>query len=236
MCGIYGIVGSDSDKAADVEVLKRMDRALIHRGPDGCGLHVAGSAAIGMRRLSIIDLKSGDQPIPNEDRTVWVVFNGEIYNYRELTAELLAKGHRFTTGSDTEVLVHLYEERGEDCVESLRGMFAFAIWDAAKRQLFIARDRLGIKPLYYADSPDGVVFASELKAIICSPWITRRVSQAAVIAYLQYGYVPDPLSILDGVAKLSPGHTLTIRDGHAGRPRRYWSATRFFSRPKTLPR
>src|SRR5439155_14741890 len=153
------------------------------------------------------------QPLANEDRSIWVIFNGEIYNYRELTAELLTKGHRFPTASDTEVLVHLYEEHGDASVHRLRGMFAFAIWDRSRRTLFLARDRLGIKPLYYAQTAKGFVFGSELKALAESPWAPRGVDPRGLAAYLQYGYLPDPLSIVEGVAKLAPGHTVSVRDG-----------------------
>src|SRR5438445_3062531 len=228
MCGIVGFSLPDSADASNGRLLKMMNDSLRHRGPDDEGFHLEGPVGIGMRRLSIIDLKTGDQPITNEDRSVWVVFNGEIYNYRELTAELLAKGHRFATASDTEVLVHLYEEYGEECVRRLRGMFAFAIWDRSRGTLFLARDRLGIKPLYYAETPKGFVFASELKAIVRSPWVSRQLSQRALRAYLQYGYVPDPLSILEGVAKLPPAHTLSIRKGRADAPRSYWHSTVYF--------
>jgi asparagine synthase (glutamine-hydrolysing) len=181
-----------------------------------------------MVRLSIIDLASGDQPIANEDGTVWVVFNGEIYNYRELTAELVARGHRFATSSDTEVLVHLYEERGERCVEPLRGMFAFAIWDGPEGRLFLGRDRLGIKPLYYVATPEGFLFGSELKALVQSSWLTPRLDRRGLAAYLQHGYVPDPRSILHGVAKLPPGHTMSVRSGRPAAPRRYWWPTEHF--------
>jgi asparagine synthase (glutamine-hydrolysing) len=183
---------------------------------------------MGMCRLSIIDLTRGDQPMANEDRSVWVVFNGELYNYRTLTVDMIARGHRFATSSDTEVLVHLYEEYGERCVEYLRGMFAFAIWNGVRRELFLGRDRLGIKPLYYAGTPDGFVFGSELKTLVQSPWLTPRLDPRGLAAYLQYGYVPDPLCILDGVAKLPPGHTLTVRAGRPGAPRRYWQAADHF--------
>src|SRR5947208_13449838 len=225
MCGIFGIFNTDTTRPVDHDVLGRMGHVLAHRGPDGGGLHTDGALGIGMRRLSIIDLKTGNQPLANEDGSIWVVFNGEIYNYRELTAELLAKGHRFATASDTEVLVHLYEEYGEECVRRLRGMFAFAIWDRSRETLFLARDRLGIKPLYYAETPKGFVFASELKAIAQHPRVPRRVSPAGLVAYLQYGYVPEPLSILEGVRRLPSGHTLTVKDGPVGAPRRYWKST-----------
>src|SRR5438132_4098394 len=235
MCGIVGFSLPDSADASHGRLLKMMNDSLRHRGPDDEGFHLEGPVGIGMRRLSIIDLKTGDQPITNEDGSIWVVFNGEIYNYRELTAELLAKGHRFATASDTEVLVHLYEEYGEAGVERLRGMFAFAIWDHSRRTLFLARDRLGIKPLYYAETPKGFVFGSELKVVAQSPWASRAVDQRALAAYLQYGYVPDPFSIIQGAVKLAPGHTLTVREGRSGVPRAYWEGAACFRRP-TPPR
>jgi asparagine synthase (glutamine-hydrolysing) len=231
MCGIFGLFDADANTPVDRRLLQRMGDVLAHRGPDGGGVYTDHGFGMGMRRLSIIDLKTGDQPLANEDGSVWVVFNGEIYNYRELTTELLEKGHRFATASDTEVLVHLYEEHGEACVDKLRGMFAFAIWQPSRRTLFLARDRLGIKPLYYAQTPKGVVFGSELKALAECPQVPRTVNRHSVAAYLQYGYVPDPLTILDGVAKLAPGHTLTVRKGRAGVPRRYWDPTACFRNP-----
>jgi asparagine synthase (glutamine-hydrolysing) len=228
MCGIYGVFSAEPACQVEAGVLDRMAQSLTHRGPDGGGVYLAGPFAMGMRRLSIIDLKSGNQPMANEDGSVWVVFNGEIYNYRELTRDLLARGHRFATASDTEVLVHLYEEHGEACVALLRGMFAFAIWDSRAHNLFLARDRLGIKPLYYAAVPSGFVFASEMKAILESPWVAPRLDRRALTAYLQYGYVPDPLSILENVSKLAPGHTLPVRAGRPGHPQRYWEPTPYF--------
>ncbi len=230
MCGIFGVFGADAARPVDPDWLRTMADVLVHRGPDGGGIHARGELGIGMRRLSIIDLKTGGQPLANEDGSVWVVFNGEIYNYRELTEELLARGHRFATASDTEVLVHLYEDEGEAFVRRLRGMFAFAIWDSARRTLLLARDRLGIKPLYYAETGSGFVFASELKAVARVPWVSRDLDREALTAYLQSGYVPDPLSIVRGVAKLPPGHTLTVRQGRAAAPRRYWESTPFFAR------
>jgi asparagine synthase (glutamine-hydrolysing) len=228
MCGIYGMLGRHPGRPPDRDVLARMGAALAHRGPDGGGVHEDGPLGMGMRRLSIIDLATGDQPIANEDRSVWVVFNGEIYNYRELTADLVARGHRFTTASDTEVLVHLWEEHGPALVGRLRGMFAFALWDARARTLLLARDRLGIKPLYYATTPQGLVFGSELKAILQAPSVARRIDPRALGAYLQYGYVPDPSTILTGVVKLPPAHTVLVRDGRAAAPTRYWDVTSAF--------
>jgi len=228
MCGIFGVFGKERGWPADPGVLHKMADAMVHRGPDGGGFHTDDCFGMGMRRLSIIDLATGEQPIANEERKLWVVFNGEIYNYREMTRDLVARGHRFSTASDTEVLVHLYEEMGEDFVTRLRGMFALALWDSSRRTLFLARDRLGIKPLYYATTPEGFVFGSELKAVVKSPWVSGRVDRRALAAFLRYGYVPDPLSILEGVTKLPPGHTLTVRDGEPGAPRAYWEPTRFF--------
>jgi asparagine synthase (glutamine-hydrolysing) len=228
VCGIYGAFSTDVARPVHGDVLERMGRVLAHRGPDGGGAHLDGVFGMGMRRLSIIDLTSGDQPMCNEDGTLWIVFNGEIYNYRELTVDLIGRGHRFSTSSDTEVLIHLYEEYGERCVESLRGMFAFAIWDSPRRELLLGRDRLGIKPLYYAPTPDGLLFGSELKALTGSPWLRPRLDRRGLTAYLQYGYVPDPLSILDGVAKVPPGHTLSVRAGRPAQSRRYWQGTAHF--------
>jgi asparagine synthase (glutamine-hydrolysing) len=228
MCGIFGFCGEQAGEPSSLAVLQAMGDSLVHRGPDEGGVRVEAGLGFGMRRLSIIDLASGHQPLSNEDRSVWVVFNGEIYNYRELTADLVARGHRFATGSDTETLVHLYEDHGAECVNHLRGMFAFAIWDARTRTLLLARDRLGIKPLYYAATPQGVVFGSELRALIASPWVQRRISHRALVAYLTHGYVPDPLSIIEGVCKLPPGHVLLVNEGRVGSPRRYWEPISHF--------
>ena len=228
MCGIFGVCGEPADRPECLGVLRAMGKALIHRGPDDQGTHMEPGVGIGMRRLSIIDLKTGHQPLANEDGSIWTVFNGEIYNYRELTAGLLARGHRFATASDTETLVHLYEDHGADCVRHLRGMFAFALWDARSRTLLLARDRLGIKPLYYAQTAHGLVFGSELKALIASPWVQREMDPRALAAYLRFGYVPDPLSILKGVVKLPPGHVVLVKEGRVGLPQCYWKPTSYF--------
>jgi asparagine synthase (glutamine-hydrolysing) len=198
-----------------------MTTVLRHRGPDGDGYLVRDNVGFGNRRLSIIDLAGGDQPIYNEDGTVGIVFNGEIYNYVELMASLMDRGHRFATKSDTEVIVHLYEEYGERCVDHLRGMFAFAIWDSRRPCVFLARDRLGIKPLFYQATDDRLLFASELKSILQDPQVPRRLNLEAVRSYLAYGYVPGDCCIFDGIAKLPPGHTLTWRDGQV-RTSPYW--------------
>jgi asparagine synthase (glutamine-hydrolysing) len=234
MCGIFGLFGTDPGSPVPREWLDAMGRSLTHRGPDAEGYHLDGALGLGMRRLSIIDLATGDQPIGNEDGSVRVVFNGEIYNYRELRAELTARGHRLATTSDTEVLVHLYEDHGEALAARLRGMFAFALWDERRRTLLLGRDRLGIKPLYYADSPRGLVFGSELKALLEIPWLERRVDRTGLEAYLRWGYVPDPLTILTGVHKLPPGHTLAVQAGRPVRLRRYWDPTAAFRAPTVI--
>jgi asparagine synthase (glutamine-hydrolysing) len=231
MCGIAGFVnrvdaeGASSPSASSAEraaVLDRMCRIIAHRGPDDQGTMVEGEAALGMRRLSIIDLAGGHQPMSGCDPRVSVVFNGEIYNYRELRRELESRGHRLHTNSDTEAIVHAYEEFGEGCVERLRGMFVFAIWDAARRTLFIARDRAGKKPLFYTLTPEGtLVFGSELKSLLEHPEVRREVSAEAVDSYLSFGYVPDPLSIFRDVHKLPPGCHLTFADGRV-RVESYW--------------
>jgi asparagine synthase (glutamine-hydrolysing) len=224
MCGIYGFVaaaGDLGDPALVGGTLAAMDRSIVHRGPDDSGSFVDGRCALGMRRLSIIDLGGGKQPIANEDGRVHVVFNGEIYNYRQLREGLLARGHRFRTSGDTEVLVHLYEERGDAVVDPLSGMFGFALWDQERQELLLARDRLGIKPLYYAPTPRGLVFGSELKSLICHPDVRRDVSPEALSHYLSFGHTPPDQAILDGVRKLPPGHLLRYRRGEVT-VRRYW--------------
>jgi asparagine synthase (glutamine-hydrolysing) len=224
MCGIAGFVNHhDRRDAADArEVLDRMCRAIAHRGPDDQGVLVNGVAAIGMRRLSIIDLAGGHQPMSGCDSEVTIVFNGEIYNYRELQRELEGRGHRFKTSSDTETIVHAYEEYGSGCVEHLRGMFAFAIWNGRARELFIARDRAGEKPLYYTTTASGtLVFGSELKSLREHPEVGAEIDLEALDAYLTFGYVPDPLTIFRGVHKLPPGHNLLLKDGSA-RVEQYW--------------
>lgn len=208
----------------DEVLLLRMRDSLVHRGPDEGGLHLEPGVGLAHRRLSIIDLSAGHQPLFNEDGSVAVVYNGEIYNYPELMAELQAAGHRFRTRCDTEVIVHAWEEWGAACVERFRGMFAFALWDRNRAVLFLARDRLGIKPLYYGRLDDGtVVFGSELKSLQVHPRLGRRVDPLAVEDYFAYGYIPEPRTILQGVWKLPPGHTLQIVRGRAlPQPVRYW--------------
>jgi asparagine synthase (glutamine-hydrolysing) len=221
MCGISGICLRDTDARIDEALLRQMTSSLLHRGPDGEGFLLRDNVAFGHRRLSIIDPAGGDQPIYNEDGTIGIVFNGEIYNYVELTATLIHRGHRFSTNSDTEVIVHLYEEYGERCVDHLRGMFAFAIWDGRRPSVLLARDRLGIKPLFYHLSADRLVFASELKAVLQDPTVPRHLNLSAVESYLAYGYVPGDRCIFEEISKLPPGHTLTWSNGRV-RIAQYW--------------
>ena len=213
MCGIVGNVLARADRTPDPVVLKRMNDRLTHRGPDDEGFFIQGPAGLAMRRLKIIDLATGHQPMSGEDRRVWVVFNGEIYNYRELTQLLAARGHVFATRSDTEVIVHGWEERGLGVLAELEGMFAFAIWDEPTRTLVLARDRLGIKPLYYAALADQIVFASELKALVEHPAVDRALDLTALSRYLAHEYVPAPHAILRSVRKLPAGHWLTYTEG-----------------------
>jgi asparagine synthase (glutamine-hydrolysing) len=207
-----------------------MNDTLAHRGPDDEGFLFTREVGLAMRRLSIIDVAGGRQPVHNEDGTVTVVLNGEIYNYRDLGAGLRARGHGFRSASDTEVIAHLYEERGIACVDELRGMFAFALWDARTDTLVIARDRLGVKPLYYWTNARRLVFASELKALLVDPEVPRDVDVDSLSTYLRYGYVPDPRTILHGVRKLPPAHVLVVRQGRLD-VRRYWDVGAFFARP-----
>ena len=214
MCGIAGFVDEHTAKEERLTILDHMCRVLVHRGPDEQGLKLIGPAGLGMRRLSIIDVVDGHQPMSGEDGTVSVVFNGEIYNFRELRKDLEGRGHFFKTNSDTEAIVHGYEEFGPAYVNQLRGMFSVAIWDEKTRSLFIARDRVGKKPLYYTTTPSGsFVFASELKALLVHPHVERHLNTEALDAYLTLGYVPDPLSIFRDICKLPPGHSLKLSDG-----------------------
>ena len=222
MCGIAGIVRWDGAPVPEHEI-RDMCSAIVHRGPDDEGVYLGDGVALGMRRLSIIDLEGGRQPISNEDGSVWIVFNGEIYNYRELRRDLEQRGHLFKTDSDTETIVHLYEEHGPRCVERLRGMFAFAIWDERARQLLLARDRLGIKPLYYADRGNEIVFASELKPILQLSRVPRAVDWAAAHHLFTSLSTPSSRSIVDGVAKLEPARTaVASRTSPRLRIEKYW--------------
>lgn len=224
MCGIAGIFDLRGRGEIDRGLLRRMTEIIAHRGPDGDGFHYAPGVGLGHRRLAIVDLVTGDQPMFNEDRTVCVVFNGEIYNFQPLMAELTALGHNFRTRSDTEVILRAWEEWGEGCLDRFNGMFAFALWDARRESLFLARDRLGEKPLYYSFLGDGrMLFASELKSLLVSPGIDRRLDPLAIEEFFAYGYIPDPRSIYLGVRKLAPAHFLLARRGAPPpEPRRYW--------------
>jgi asparagine synthase (glutamine-hydrolysing) len=221
MCGIAGKVDFH-DRPVDRELIARMCATLVHRGPDDEGIYVGPGIGLGQRRLAIIDLdRSATAPLANEDQTLWVTFNGEIYNFQELRRDLEQRGHRFRTHGDTEVLVHLYEEYGSDCVSRLRGMFAFAIWDARHKRLFAARDRFGKKPFVYARTSDGLIFGSEIKAVTVDPSVTIAPNYAAIDEYLTYQYVPSPLTAFEGIHKLPPGSFLICERGVV-RVERYW--------------
>ena len=224
MCGITGIVDLRSKREIQRALLSRMNETQLHRGPDAGGLHIEPGVGLGHRRLSIIDLATGQQPLFNEDGSVVVVFNGEIYNYQSLIAELAQFGHVFRTKSDTEVIVHAWEQWGEACVQRFRGMFAFALWDRNRGALFLARDRLGVKPLYYALLADGhLIFGSELKSLTAHPELRRELDPLAIEDYFALGYVPEPRTIYKAARKLPPGHTLTLGHGEPPpEPRAYW--------------
>ena len=224
MCGITGIFETREKLEISRDVLARMNESQRHRGPDEGSYHVEPGLGLGHRRLSIIDVATGQQPLCNEDGSVIVIFNGEIYNFQELIPELVALGHVFHTRSDTEVIVHGWEAWGEACVERFRGMFAFALWDRNRETLFLARDRLGVKPLFYAFLPDGkLIFGSELKSLLAHGGLARDLDPQAVEEYFALGYVPEPRTIFSGAAKLPPAHTLTLRRGvPAGAPKQYW--------------
>jgi asparagine synthase (glutamine-hydrolysing) len=224
MCGIVGIFDTTGKREISRDLLSRMNETQFHRGPDEGGLHTEPGVGFGHRRLSIIDISSGQQPLFNEDGTVVVTYNGEIYNFPELSEELKALGHQFRTHCDTEVIVHAWEEWGENCVDRFRGMFAFGIWDRNKEALFLARDRLGIKPLYYAKLTDGnLLFGSELKSLKVHEKLPREIDSTAVEDYFAFGYVPDPKTIYRDVFKLPPGYRMTVRRGQRElKPEPYW--------------
>jgi asparagine synthase (glutamine-hydrolysing) len=225
MCGITGILAFDHGLALDAPTVERMSDALRHRGPDDAGTYVQSQdgVALGHRRLAIIDLTSaGHQPMANEDGTVWITYNGEVYNHAELRAELEARGHRFRSATDTEAIVHLYEEEGTRCVERLQGMFAFAIWDARQKVLLLVRDRLGVKPLYYAVLPQGLLFGSEVKAILAHPAAPRDLDEEALASYLTFGFTPPPRTMFKGISKLGPGELLTLTFGGDLRRHTWW--------------
>lgn len=222
MCGICGKLNFDRDAKVSPTQIRAMAETIIHRGPDDEGYFIAGQVGLGFRRLSIIDLATGHQPLSNEDGTVWITFNGEIYNYEELRNYLLAKGHTFKTQSDTEVIVHLYEEFGTDCVAKLRGMFGFAIWDCKQESLFLARDRVGIKPIYYWISDKSIIFASEIKAILADPDVIPEVVPEMIDRFLTFYYVPGEETLLRNIYKLPPGSFMLVRDGKIT-VKQYWN-------------
>jgi asparagine synthase (glutamine-hydrolysing) len=221
MCGICGVAAADPRRPIDVEIVRAMTDTLWHRGPDGEGYHVADGVGLGMRRLSIVDLATGDQPITNEDGSIVLVCNGEIYNHVELRRELERAGHRFSTRSDVEVIAHLYEDRGPACVDALRGMFAFALWDDSKRRLLLARDRLGIKPLHYAVTAGGLYFGSEAKSILASGAVDPTLDAAALHELFTFGFPIAPRTMIEAVRRLPPGHVMTYQAG-AMTTSRYW--------------
>lgn len=223
MCGIAGFFEPNPALTAIErrDVIQHMCDVIAHRGPDDEGFYLDGGLAIGMRRLSIIDLATGHQPISNEDGSIWIVFNGEVYNYAELRTGLLQRGHQFRTNSDTETIVHLYEEMGDRCVEKLRGMFGFAIWDAREQKLLLARDRLGKKPLHYAQVGGALLFGSEIKSLLQHPSMKRETNLESVSDFLSFGYVPEPQTAFRGIHKLLPGHTLSFKNGQVS-TRCYW--------------
>jgi asparagine synthase (glutamine-hydrolysing) len=221
MCGICGKLNFDHAERVDPTLLRRMMAVLHHRGPDGRGEHLSGPVGLGHRRLSIIDLNTGRQPMANEDGTVWVVYNGEIYNFPELRVKLKAKGHTFKSNTDTEVIVHLYEDLGEDCVAQFRGMFAFALWDERKQMLLLARDRVGIKPLYYTTTGRAFLFASEIKSLLVDTSVVSRISARGIDRFLTYYYMPGNETLFEGIYKLDPGHYLTVSNGQISK-RQYW--------------
>jgi asparagine synthase (glutamine-hydrolysing) len=228
MCGICGKLSFEPGESANPGLLRTMLDTIRHRGPDDEGIYVGSRVALGHRRLSIIDLSRGHQPLSNENGTVWIVFNGEIYNFQELRTFLLSKGHVFKTQTDTEVIIHLYEELGPQCLQKLRGMFAFALWDENTKTLFLARDRVGIKPLYYCLSSTSLVFASEIKAILADPGVDREIAPEVIDRFSTFLYVPGEDTLLRGIKKLAPGHYLLVRNGKA-EVRQYWDLR--FSKP-----
>lgn len=212
MCGICGMIHFERERKVERHILENMTNVMVHRGPDEKGFYVKDHAGFGHRRLSIIDLSEGHQPMSNENSTVWIVYNGEIYNYMELRAQLIQKGHRFKTNSDTETIIHAYEEFGEKCLELLRGMFAFAIWDENRQQIFAARDRIGEKPFYYTEVDNTFIFGSEIKSILQYPCCRNGIDLSALDLYLSLRYVPGPLTMFKGILKLQPGHYLILRN------------------------
>jgi asparagine synthase (glutamine-hydrolysing) len=226
MCGIAGKFNTSFDGVVAEQTIRQMCQTIAHRGPDDEGVYVKGGVGLGMRRLSIIDVSGGRQPIHNEDKTIWVVFNGEIYNFPELRTELERTGHRFYTSTDTEVIVHLYEEFGSDCVKKLRGMFAFAVFDERRHSLLLARDRLGKKPLHYALTGETLLFGSEIKAILAVAPELAEVDQEGLLNFFSFSYIPDPHTAFKRIRKLPPGHLMEVADGKA-EIRKYWDLPAF---------
>src|SRR5215471_3462957 len=231
MCGIAGIYSPG--RTVDESVVRDLTEIMRHRGPIEDGYFFRAHVGLGMRRLSIIDIEGGHQPLFNEDGTIAVILNGQIYNYRELRKDLIKRGHHFRTESDTEVIAHLYEEMGEECVTQFNGMFALALWDENRQRLFIARDRLGVKPLYYYEGADQFVFASELKALLRHPEVPREIDPSAIAEYLTLMYVRAPRTPLKNIRKLLPGHYLSI-DSRGVRMKRYWDLREHYDRPQAL--
>jgi len=222
MCGIVGKLNFDFQESVERELIRKMAQTLKHRGPDDQGVYVRNNIGLGTQRLSIIDLSlRGRQPMSNENKTIWITFNGEIYNFLKLKKELSKKGHQFSSNSDTETVIHLYEEYGRNCLKYLRGMFAFAIWDEAKNRLFLARDRIGKKPLYYFRNNQSLIFASEIKAILKDSIVPREVNKEAIHYYLTYNYVPNPQTAFENIFKLPPAHFLVWENGRINMER-YW--------------
>src|SRR5580658_3041882 len=230
MCGIAGIVSAQSGDRIDAETIHRMCQSIVHRGPDDEGVFVKDGTGLGMRRLSIIDVAGGHQPVFNEDKSIWIVYNGEIYNFAELRPELESRGHRFSTHSDTEVIVHLYEEMGAECVQKLRGMFAFALYDQREKRLLLERDRFGKKPLHYALDGGRLYFGSEIKAILAVAPELAKVNQEALLQYLYFGYIPDPITAFLPIQKLPPGHLLELEAGKV-HVRQHWDLPEYGAHP-----
>ena len=230
MCGIAGIVDSEIGATVEQSIIHQMCEVITHRGPDDEGIYARAGVGLGMRRLSIIDVAGGHQPVFNEDKSIWIVFNGEIYNFPELRPGLEKRGHRFYTHSDTEVIVHLYEEMGPACISQLRGMFGLALYDARQRKLLLARDRLGKKPLHYALQGSRLLFGSEIKSILTAAPELAQVNNEALLQYMYYGYVPDPLTAFTTIHKLPPGHLLEFHDGKID-VRQYWNLPEYGTAP-----
>ncbi|MBD3383069.1 MAG: asparagine synthetase B, partial [candidate division Zixibacteria bacterium] len=221
MCGFCGIYFKDNSRRVEPELIRRMSDTLYHRGPDDSGEYVDGNLGLGFRRLSIIDLAGGHQPMSNEDGSIWIVFNGEIYNHAEIRSSLKSKGYKYKTKSDTETIIHAYEEYRENCVHHLRGMFAFVIYDKKQRRLFLVRDRLGIKPLYYYDCDDYLIFGSEIKSILEFDDVPRRLNHDALAEQMALKYTLDEQTLFTGIKKLMPGYSLTCQNSKIDL-RKYW--------------